>query len=213
MGGRVGLGPVFLVAVVCAVVLSAIGVISVLVLDIVCLAAATFAAGKLLGAGEAGFGSATLLLVGAACAMLILRLTHPDLRFMPYLLIFPANLLACVVFARGLLPGREPVLLTLIKLMDRQPADSPEFIAFVRGQCALWSVVSLLTAVLALACIPFSVTVPGLATALGIVIVAQLIWFPLSHFYANWRHNRVETFWNTIAMMVRPEARALVALR
>lgn len=213
MVGRVGLGPVFLVAVLCAALLTAFGLISVLLLDIVCLAAATFAVFKLLGVGETGFGLSALLLAGAAVAMLTLRLTYPDLRFMPYLLIFPANIVACVVFARGLLPGREPVLLTLIKLMDRQPADSPEFIAFVRGQCALWAVVSLLTALLAMACIPLSVSVPGLATALSVVIVAQLIWFPLSHFYANWRHNRVETFWNTMVVMGRPEARALVALR
>ena len=213
MPRRLHLGPLVFIVIVSATILGWLGIVSVLALDLICLGAmalAVFSLPMMAGARPhnlaLGVGIVTVTLVA-------LRLSQPGIRFMPYLLIFPANVLASYIFARGLLPGREPMLLSLIKLMGRQSIEDPEFIAFVRGQCLFWAVMTLLTGVVAALCIPLGQIVPEITISLGCIVALQLIWFPLSHIYANWRYNRVETFWNTIAMIGHPETRALLSLR
>ena len=202
---------VIFLALILATVLGALNVLGALSVDLVYLAATIWGLSKLmLMAGR----DHTLVISGALIlggALLIARLTLPDMRFTPYLIIVPAHLFIAYLFARGLRPGREPILLALIQMMDIQPVDNPKFIRFVRGQCLAWAVMCFVTAVLALGCIFWSVQIPSLKAAFGAIIAAQLIWFPFSHIYAALRYDRKERLWDTIRILSRPEARALIA--
>lgn len=208
-----GPGTVLWLLLLLCVGLSSVGLVSAFIVDMLCLLTAAWTAANLPGGAKSRKVRMAVVVVALASALLGFRLLLPDIRYMPYLLVFPANLLASVVFARGLLPGREPVLLALIRLMGIGSTQDPLFVSFVRGQCLLWAVVSFMTAILALICIPFSVSVPEFKGALSLLIAAQIIWFPLSHVYASWRYQRRETFVDTIVTLIRPEARTLLVFR
>jgi len=194
-----------------AVVLGAFGVLGSQAVDLIYLAATGWCCAKL----AIVWGLDRTKVIGIALAVVAgltaVRLSILDLRFAPYLVIVPVNLFIGYVFARGLFPGRRPILLALIELMDQHPLDNPRFIRFVRGQCLLWAVLSLATAGLAALCIVWGTQYPSIVTALGILAVAQLVWLPLSHIYAGMRYGRPERLRDTILTLSRPEGRALIA--
>ena len=146
--------------------------------------------------------AAGLVLAGG---LTLQRLAMPDLRYMPYLLIVPANLAVAWLFASGLRPGREPILLRLVRVMGVSPADDPRFRRFIAGQCVLWAVLSAATACTALAALLFVARHPWLAEVLGGLVAAQALWFVLSHHYASIRYGRPESWWTTARAMMRPE--------
>jgi hypothetical protein len=187
-----------------AAVLAATGVISRQALDYVflCIVAWTLfeALGKRLGSAVV----AALIGIGVAAALAGLQLWAPSLRYMPYLLIAPANLAMALIFARGLMPGRQPVLLALIREIGKGSTDDARFQRFVAGQCALWSILTLVTACLALLAMVSEMLWAWAPDVLGTVILAQVIWFVLSHYYAALRFGRTETWWNTLQAMARP---------
>lgn len=194
-----------------AVVLGALGVLGPVAVDLLYLAATAWGCAKLITLWGRRRAALIGTVIAIAVALTILRLTLPDIRYAPYLVIVPANLFIGYVFARGLLPGRQPVLLALIELMDQQPLDNPRFVKFVRGQCLLWAVLSFATSSLATLCIIWGTRFPEVATTLGALAVAQLIWLPLSHLYAGMRYGRPERLRDTIQTLSRPEGRALIA--
>ncbi|MFK7944687.1 MAG: hypothetical protein AB8B85_17510 [Paracoccaceae bacterium] len=148
---------------------------------------------------------AAMLGILAAGALLSLRTSVPGITLMPYLLIIPANFYVAWMFVRGLWPGREPVLLRLIKLMDVGPVDDPGFCAFVRGQCWLWAGLALSNAVLGLFAIHMTTSQPWIADTLMVLVIGQLLWFAVSHHYASTRYGRRETWWATARAMTRPD--------
>lgn len=141
-----------------------------------------------LGLGAAGLGLAAL----------------PGVQIVPYLAIAPINLLVAAVFARGLLPGRTPVLLQLIALMNLAPVEPAGFRAFVRGQCRLWAVSSLALGLGGALAMVSPTLRPDLGPVLGALLLGQAAWFVLSHHYAAWAWARPETWGGTLRTMARP---------
>lgn len=152
-----------------------------------------------------GTASAIMVSLSLFVSLLVLRHSFPSLRYMPYLMIAPVNFALSVLFARGLMPGRRPVLLTLIDIIGMAPVVDTKFQRFVARQCLLWSVMAFGTALLALAGIFFETVRPAISLALEVLIGAQVIWFALSHYYASRRYHRPETWWTTLKTMVRPD--------
>ncbi|MDT8345707.1 MAG: hypothetical protein RQ752_14880 [Thermohalobaculum sp.] len=203
-GRRAPVGFALLGALVLAVGLHGLGLVSDRTLDLVTLGSVGWmvfrAASGALG-GTAAMGVA----LGAVGALGAARIAVPTLAYMPYLLIAPVNLGLAAVFAHGLLPGRRPVLLALIELIGRAPTDDRAFRRFVAGQCALWSVLTLGTSLLAAAALVDAPARPDLAMALRLLIGVQVVWFALSHSYARRRYGRPETWWLTLRAMARPD--------
>ena len=144
----------------------------------------------------------SLLLIFASVGANVL---FSDIRLAPYLAIALVNAGVGVIFARGLLPGRTPIILQLVRMMGRAAADQGDFVRFVRGQCWLWSVLSLATGLAA----GLAMVWPESRTVLDAVVAGllafQIMWFVLSHRYAAWRYGRPETWAATIHAMTRPD--------
>ena len=193
------------VSLVAAMLAHAAGLASQAVLDHVGLVSISWGVFRL--AERRGFAArrAAGLALGLAGGLALLRLGIPGLRYMPYLLIVPANLTAAWLFASGLRPGREPILLRLVRLMGVSPADDPRFRRFIAGQCLLWAVLSFATAWVAFAALVLVAGHPWLAQALAWLFAAQALWFVLSHHYASFRYGRPEGWWTTARAMLRPE--------
>lgn len=187
------------------IVLNRIGLVTHLTLDIVFLLYSGWALFNLLASGALSWFPACLFTTGVGFGLLVIRLSWPDLQYMPYLAIAPANLVLAHVFARGLLSGRKPVLVRLIQLMGQGRTDDPRFGRFLAGQCALWSAMAFSTAVLALGCMVFVDARPIFSTALTALIIIQIAWFALSHYYASLRFGRTETWMATLKIMIQPE--------
>jgi hypothetical protein len=187
-----------------ALLAHAAGLVSQAVLDHVGLASIGWIVYRL---AERRFGvrGAAGLALGLAGGLALLRVGAPDVRYMPYLLIVPANLIIAWVFASGLRPGREPILLRLVLVMGVSPADDPRFRRFIAGQCLLWAVLSCSTACVALAALVTVAAHPWLAQLLAWLFVAQALWFALSHHYASFRYGRPEGWWTTASAMLRRE--------
>lgn len=204
MSLRSGIGYGVLAALLIAIGLNAAGALSDAMLEGVFLASVGW---MIFRAFERPLGVAGAALAAflALAGLIALQQAVPSLRYTPYLVIVPVNLFLAVIFARGLLPGRRPVLLALIEIMGRAPADDRGFQRFVAGQCALWSVMALATALLAFAAMLHAPARAELAGALQILIGVQVAWFALSHYYASFRYGRPETWWTTLSTMARAD--------
>ena len=192
-------------ALAAAMLAHAAGLVSQAVLDHVGLVSIGWCVFRLAeGRGSDVWGAAGLAL-GLAGGLALLRLAAPDLRYMPYLVVIPANLAVAWVFASGLRAGREPILLRLVMVMGVSPADDPPFRRFMAGQCLLWAVLSLTTACVALGALVAGAAYPRLAHLLACLFAAQALWFVLSHHYASFRYGRPEGWWTTARAMLRRE--------
>ena len=142
-----------------------------------------------------------VLALAAGLAFTGLRIGVPQIKFMPYLLIVLPNIFMAYLFGRGLMPGREPALLVVIRQIGKGPVTDPRFRGFIARQCALWCGFTFTTALLAgIACLPGAHR--DLVTLwLTYLIVIQIAWFLGSHYYANLVHDRTETCWNTFQVM------------
>lgn len=156
--------------------------------------------------GRAGIVAVLYLAILAAVAV-----SFPAVRLAPYVAIVPVNLAVAAVFARGLFPGRVPVILQLIKLMKLAPVDDVRFVGFVRGQCFLWTGLSFATGAAGAIAMISPSTRPVLDAVIAMLFAAQIAWFVLSHYYAGWRYGRPETWSGTLRAMARSET--LAALR
>ncbi len=97
-----------------------------------------------------GTPAAAAASVALGAGLALVRSVVPDLQYMPYLLIVPANLAVAWLFASGLRPGREPILLRLIRRDGGLVRPTIRgFRRFITRQCALWAGLSLATAGLA----------------------------------------------------------------
>ncbi len=181
------------------------GLISQLALDQVAVASLGWVCFRLVQHKGIDGRTAALAAVALAGALAALRLGIPDLRYMPYLLVVPANLAVAWLFASSLRPGREPILLRLVSLMGVSPAEDVRFRRFIVRQCLLWAGLALATAGLAFAAMLAAASHPWLADVLAWLVAAQVAWFMLSHHYASLRYGRPEGWWTTARAMMRPE--------
>ncbi|MEO1491772.1 MAG: hypothetical protein AAFV19_06425 [Pseudomonadota bacterium] len=159
---------------------------------------------RLLARGGAGEAVAMLVAIGTVTGLMWLQVQMPEIRYMPYLLIVPANLLASWFFARSLVSERNAILVDLIEIMGLRPIE-PRFRRFVEGQCLLWSVMCLGTAIAAALAIGMAEHRPALAGLLSALVMVQIVWFALSHYYASFRYGRPETWGLTLRTMIRPD--------
>ncbi len=187
-----------------AAILTALGVISPQTLDYVFLCTVAIALFTTMRKAALRPLPAACIAAGIAGALAGLQIWQPSLRYMPYLVIAPANLVMAYYFARGLFPGRQPVLLQLIRAVGKGPVDDPRFRRFVVSQCVLWSLTTFATACLAFAVMISASVVAWVSDALTALILVQVAWFVLSHYYAGLRYNRPETWRNTLVAMTRP---------
>ena len=189
---------------VAATILTALGVISAQTLDYLFLCTVAWALFNTIRKASARPLPAACIAAGIVASLAGLQLWQPSLRYMPYLVIAPANLAMAYFFARGFFPGREPVLLQLIRAIGKGPADDPRFRRFVVWQCVLWSLMTFATACLAFTAMVLNSVWPWVSGLLTNLIVIQIAWFVLSHYYAGLRFNRPETWRNTLVAMTRP---------
>jgi hypothetical protein len=200
---RISAGWLATAAMAAAMLAHASGVISQAALDAIGLLSIGWIVFRLCERRGKGIAAGlALALVGGLAAA---RFIEPDLHYMPYLLFVPANLAVAWLFASGLRPGREPILLRLVLVMDVSPADDPRFRRFIARQCLLWAVLSFTSAGVALAALFFVAALPLLAEVLAWLFVAQALWFVLSHHYASFRYGRPESWLTTARAMIRPE--------
>jgi len=187
-----------------AIMLEALGLISPAALDHVFLLPAAWTVYRLVRRPGQGTARPLAAGLGAAIFLVLLQLGLPFLRYTPYLAIIPANLVLAHLFARGLLPGREPVLLRLIALMGLCPAEDPRFRRFVAWQCFLWSLLTLATAAVSTLAMVWAAERADLAAALGWLVGVQVFWFIATHLYAGLRYDRPETCLATLRAMSQP---------
>ena len=193
-----------LAALAVAAVLTAFGAISRQALDYVFLCLVAWALFKLIRQALHPV-LAAVLGVGVAGLLAGLQIWQPSLQYMPYLVVFPANLALAYIFARGLFPGREPVLLELIRAMGKGSVDDFRFRKFVTLQCVLWSLMTLATGCLAFAAMVSFSARASVSNALFEFMIFQVMWFVLSHYYASFRYGRPETWRSTLQIMARPD--------
>lgn len=197
-------GFVVISVLIAATILTALGAISPRSLDYLFLGTVAIALFNTIRRAVPRPLPAACIAVGMAGSLAGLQVWQPSLRYMPYLVIAPANLVMAYFFARGLLPGRQPVLLQLIRAVGKGPVDDPGFRRFVVWQCLLWSLMTFATACLAFAAMVLSSAWPWVSGVLTSLIVIQIAVFVLSHYYAGLRYNRPETWRNTLVAMTRP---------
>ena len=197
-------GLVVIAALIVAAILTALGVITAQTLDYVFLCTVAWALFKTIRKTVPHPLPAACIAAGVAGSLAVVQVWQPSLRYMPYLVIVPANLAMTYYFARGLFPGRQLVLLELIRSIGKGPVDDPRFQQWVAWQCALWSVMTFATACLAFAVMILAPVLPWVSGALTALILAQVAWFVLSHYYARLCYNRTETCRNTLVAMTRP---------
>ncbi|MEO0820547.1 MAG: hypothetical protein AAF074_08985 [Pseudomonadota bacterium] len=143
-----------------------------------------------------------------ACAVgtlaVLAQIALPDVRLSPYLAVGTINLLVAYVFSVGLLPGREPVILQVVRLMASGAEEGAGFARFVRRQCVLWAVFGLAGGVAGFAGLFLADQRPAIDAFVGALLATQLAWFVVSHRYANIRYGRPETWLMTLSAMSRP---------
>jgi len=200
----IGIGPALLAAVVCAIILNTGGWLSDRMLDLIFLVSIAWMAFR---AFKSRFGRtlAASIALSTMAALAALQSVIPTLRYFPYLAIIPANVLLAIIFARGLMPGQRPVLLQLVEIIGMAPVDDAAFQKFVARQCAVWSVLTLLTALVSFGATVDVAARPSLSRALNFLIASQIIWFGVSHHYASLRYGRPERWWITLKTLARQD--------
>ena len=199
-----GIGPLALVCLLFTAVLLWMGVLPAPIFDLVfILSLAVSLLGSLprfgVSAEHARLGAAAF-----AIASIGLLLGIPGLAVTPFLAVALAYAQLSYVFAHGLMPGRQPILEQLIRLMAIKTDGTPEFWHFVRGQCRLWTVLCGLMTALSLLAMLSQGSRDTAGTALTLGVIGQLAVFVLSHIYAGWRYGRPETWVQTLKAMFRP---------
>ncbi len=208
---RVGFGAMAPISLVAGIVLFAIGLISAQALDYIAMFSVWWVVWQLLRRSRPG-PIAPLTACGVVACLIAVQNWASDLRYMPYLLIIPANLTMAWMFARGVLFKREAILVSLIVIMGMRPIE-PKFRRFVERQCLLWSVMCLGMAALSFLAVVWPAERVALGVVLSILVAAQVLWFAVSHYYAAIMYHRPETWWCTLQTMIRPDVWVRLGVR
>lgn len=207
-----GFGALAPVSLIVGISLHVFGAISAQTLDYIGMYAVGWVLWRLIAFFGTGEIASLIAAVGVVSALGWIQALNADIRYMPYILVIPANILATWVFSRNFVSGRTAVLVDLIEIMGLRPVD-PRFRRFVEGQCLLWSVMCFGMAVVAALAMVWAAQRPVFAALLSGLAVAQIIWFLLSHYYASFRYGRPETWALTLRTMVRPDVWARLGVQ
>lgn len=151
-----------------------------------------------------GLQRARLILLGVGGPLgVLLSFWRPELQFVPYLAIIAINLSMIYVFGHNLLRGRPSILLQFVTSAHLGPNPSCEFTAYLRQQCAVWMGIGLLSAGLGV----IALVAEPLRAFAGIVLVtllvAQALWFIVSHEIARVRFKRPETWQRSMSLIMQ----------
>jgi hypothetical protein len=200
--GRLGLGAFATILVALARMM--VGVISRDVFDLVFAIASTATVPAFLikiGTNpRLSFGVAFALLM----SILVMWATIAEIRFAPYLAVVLINAAVAYVFLRGQLPGHTPLILQLVALIGIAPIGPKNFQRFIYWQCWAWVGFGTVTSLIGVIAMTVHAFRPLAGLMIAGLMIAQLIWFIVSHGYANWRHKRPETWRDTVRAMTRP---------
>ena len=144
---------------------------------------------------------AVVAAIALPLAVIVAHVTIPGIRFSPYLAVALINGLVAYVFGRGVLAGREPLILQLISIIGVGPKGSHSFRRFAYGQTWLWAGFGLLTSLCGFAAMVLPSSRGLTEPAIISLVIVQLGWFVLSHEYANRRYERPETWLGTLRAM------------
>ena len=128
----------------------------------------------------------------------------PSVQLTPYLAVVLVNTFVAYVFGRGLGSDRTPLIVQLIRITNSGPEGTQEFRRYVYGQGWVWMVFGLMTALCGLAAMLIAPLRPTLDPAISALLIVQVIWFVLGHYWARLRHKRPETWLGTLRVMARP---------
>ncbi|MEP2716524.1 hypothetical protein [Pseudophaeobacter sp.] len=151
-----------------------------------------------------GLHRARLILLGIGGPLgVLLSFWWPELQFVPYLAVIAINLSMAYVFGHNLLRGQPSILLQFVTFAHLGPNPSCEFTAYLRQQCAVWLGVGLLSAGLGI----LALVAEPLRALAGIILVtllvAQALWFVISHEIARVRFKRPETWQRSMSLIMR----------
>lgn len=147
---------------------------------------------------------ARVILLGLGVPMgLVLPFWMPNLQFVPYFAILAINLSMAYVFGHNLLRRRPSVLLQFVTLVHLGPSPSAAFSAYLKQQCGLWFGVGLVSSGVASLALVLEPLRPLASTFLITLLVAQALWFGISHKIARLRYNRPETWQRSMSLIIR----------
>lgn len=210
--GKWGLGVLAPLSLAVGICLNVADAISAQALDYLAMYAVFWVVWRVIVSSGASEFASLLGALAAVATLVMLQAQFSDIRYMPYLLVIPANFLMAWFFVRNLVSDRSPILVDLIKIMGLRPVD-PTFHRFVEGQCLLWSVMSAATAIVAAFAMVWADSRPTLAGILLALVAVQIVWFALSHYYASFRYDRPETWSLTLRTMIRRDVWARLGFR
>ena len=129
---------------------------------------------------------------------------YPPLQIAPYLAIVLINVFVSYVFGHGLVTGRTPLIMQIIRVTESGPEGTIAFQRYVHSQCWVWTVFGLMTALSGFVAMIAPATRPWLDPAILVQFAIQIVWFVLAHVYARRRYRRPETWIGTMRAMAHP---------
>jgi uncharacterized membrane protein len=138
------------------------------------------------------------------CPLIIVSLYYfPKIDPVPYLAVIMVNLIVAYVFGNNLLRGRPTILLQFVKTAHLGPKASKSFANYLRQQCIIWSVTSLLSATVAGVALLSETYRIFAGQCLIALFLTQALWFILSHEIAQHRFGRPETWRRSLHLITQ----------
>ena len=147
---------------------------------------------------------ASLLFLILLCPLVFFLLYYfPKIEPIPYLAVILINLMVAYVFGNNLLRGKSTILLQFVNTAHLGPEPSNDFANYLRQQCVVWTIASLLSATLTGAALISETSRPSIDKVLIVLFIIQILWFVLSHEIARLRFGRPETWLRTMYLMTQ----------
>jgi hypothetical protein len=135
--------------------------------------------------------------------VLFLLYYFPTIDPVPYFALILANLMVAFVFGNNLLRGKSTILVQFVKAVHLGPEPSKDFANYLKQQCAIWVIVSLLSATVAGLGFVSEVFRPLVGKGLIVLVLIQAFWFVISHEIARLRFGRPETWLKTLHLIIQ----------
>ena len=150
--------------------------------------------------------TSVVFLVLVCPLVLVLPYRFPELAPTPYLAVTLINLIVAFVFGNSLLRSRPNILIQFVKTAHLGPKPSKEFASYLRWQCVVWVAAGLLCAASGAIAFISETARSSAGTALLALVLAQLLWFVVSHEIARFRFGRPETWIESMRLITRRSA-------
>lgn len=146
----------------------------------------------------------SLLFLTLICPLILFSLYNfSNINPIPYLAVILINLMVAFVFGNNLLRGKSSILLQFVKTAHLGPEPSKEFANYLKQQCVIWGIISLLSAAVAGVALVSEDSRPLAGKGLIALFLIQALWFVLSHEIARLRFGRPETWFRTLHLITQ----------